>query len=118
MPYATRFALFGYAALEGERGLEWPERVPKIAEEGWLRFIERAPVDLARGRYGRPLSVAGSLHPGDLAQAVGVEDVDFAVAHADQALGLQVLEGAVDTGPRVPDQLGQAALAQVEHSVL
>lgn len=48
MPYATRFALFGYAALEGERGLGWPERVPKIAEEGWLRFAERAPADLAR----------------------------------------------------------------------
>jgi len=47
LPYAARWAWFSHAAIEGERGLGWPERVPKIAEEGWLRFAERAPADLA-----------------------------------------------------------------------
>ncbi len=48
LPYAARWAWFSHAAIEGERGLGWPERVPKIAEEGWLRFAERVPADLAR----------------------------------------------------------------------
>jgi hypothetical protein len=48
LPYAARWAWFGYAALEGERALGWPERVPRIAEEGWGRFDERAPADLVR----------------------------------------------------------------------
>jgi hypothetical protein len=43
LPYAARWAWFGYAALEGERGLGWPERVPRVADEGWRRFGERAP---------------------------------------------------------------------------
>jgi hypothetical protein len=48
LPYAARWAWFGHAAIDGERALGWPERVPKIAGEGWLRFAERAPADLAR----------------------------------------------------------------------
>jgi hypothetical protein len=46
LPYAARWAWFGYAALEGERALGWPERVPQVAQEGWRRFAERAPKDL------------------------------------------------------------------------
>jgi hypothetical protein len=47
LPYAARWAFFGHAALEGERTLGWPERVPQIAAQGWQRFAERAPADLA-----------------------------------------------------------------------
>ena len=48
LPYAARWAWFGHAALEGERWLGWPERVPQLAAEGWRRFDERAPADVAR----------------------------------------------------------------------
>jgi hypothetical protein len=48
LPYAARWAWFGHAALDGERALGWPERVPQLAEEGWLRFAERAPAAVAR----------------------------------------------------------------------
>lgn len=47
LPYPARWAWFGYAALDGERALGWPERVPRIADEGWSRFGERAPARLA-----------------------------------------------------------------------
>jgi hypothetical protein len=47
LPYAARWAWFGHAALEGERALGWPERVPLVADEGWRRFAERAPAELA-----------------------------------------------------------------------
>jgi hypothetical protein len=46
LPYAARWAWFGRAALDGERALGWPERVPAIAAEGWERFAERAPADV------------------------------------------------------------------------
>jgi hypothetical protein len=38
LPYAARWAWFGHYAIEGERALGWPERVPRLAEEGWRRF--------------------------------------------------------------------------------
>lgn len=47
LPYSARWAWFGQAALEVERALGWPERVPQIASEGWVRFAERAPADIA-----------------------------------------------------------------------
>jgi hypothetical protein len=47
LPYAARWAMFGQAAIEGERALGWPERVPVIAAEGWQRFAERAPAAVA-----------------------------------------------------------------------
>jgi hypothetical protein len=43
LPYEARWAWFGHVALEGERSLGWPERVPAIAAEGWERFTARAP---------------------------------------------------------------------------
>ena len=48
LPYAARWAWFGYAALDGERALGWPERVPRLAEEGWRRFGERAAPAVSR----------------------------------------------------------------------
>jgi hypothetical protein len=48
LPYPARWAWFGYAALDGERTLGWPEPVPRVAVTGWQRFADRAPADLAR----------------------------------------------------------------------
>jgi hypothetical protein len=47
LPYATRWAFFGHAALAGERALGWPEHVPRLAEESWPRFTAQAPGDVA-----------------------------------------------------------------------
>jgi len=47
LPYRARWEWFAAAALEGERALGWPERAPMVASEGWQRFEERAPRDLA-----------------------------------------------------------------------
>lgn len=46
VPLDTRWTWFNHASLavEAERG--WPEPVPKIAADGWLRFAERAPRDV------------------------------------------------------------------------
>lgn len=49
LPYEARWAWFGHAALEGERALGWPERVPSVAAKGWDRFAERAPAAVAAG---------------------------------------------------------------------
>ncbi len=46
LPYPCRWSWFGRAAIEGERALGWPERVPEIAAEGWQRFAERVPARL------------------------------------------------------------------------
>jgi hypothetical protein len=46
LPYAARWAWFGEPALEGERALGWPERVPKLAQQGWECFDQVAPPDL------------------------------------------------------------------------
>jgi hypothetical protein len=48
LPYAGRWSWFGHAALAGEEGLGWPERVPAIAAEGWGRFWERAPRSIGK----------------------------------------------------------------------
>lgn len=48
LPYDARWQWFGIASLEGERALGWPERVPRVADEGWRRFDERAPADVVR----------------------------------------------------------------------
>lgn len=46
LPYAARWAWFGDVVLDGERALGWPELVPKLAHDGWMRFDEVAPPDL------------------------------------------------------------------------
>ncbi len=46
LSYADRWTWFGHAAIDGERALGWPERVPQIADEGWRRFGERVPADI------------------------------------------------------------------------
>lgn len=47
LPYAARWAWFAHAAIDTERALGWPERVPAMAAEGWERFAARAPADVA-----------------------------------------------------------------------
>jgi hypothetical protein len=47
LPYAARWSFFGAAAIDGERRLGWPERVPAVAADGWERFAVRAPGDVA-----------------------------------------------------------------------
>jgi len=47
LPYGARWSWFGRAALAGEEALGWPERAPALAQEGWQRFAERAPADVA-----------------------------------------------------------------------
>ncbi|MFP5319840.1 MAG: aminoglycoside phosphotransferase [Acidimicrobiia bacterium] len=46
LPYEARWEWFGRPAIEGERHLGWPERVPRVADDGWHRFDERAPADV------------------------------------------------------------------------
>ena len=43
LPLANRWLAFGDADIDAERRLGWPNPVPKIAHEGWMRFFERAP---------------------------------------------------------------------------
>ena len=49
LPYATRWHLLGPAALDAERDLGWPEPLARFATEGWERFAERVPRDVAAG---------------------------------------------------------------------
>lgn len=49
LPYEGRWQFFGEAMIAGERDLGWPERVPQIAAEGWIRFAERVPAAVADG---------------------------------------------------------------------
>ena len=46
--YASRWSWFGHAAIDGERAIGWPERVPRLAADGWRLFADRAPSRLAR----------------------------------------------------------------------
>ena len=48
LPYPARWGWFGRAAIEGERALGWPERIPAVAAQGWACFADRAPPALAR----------------------------------------------------------------------
>lgn len=48
LPLANRWLPFGDADIEAERRLGWPNPVPRIASEGWVSFLERAPADLRR----------------------------------------------------------------------
>ncbi len=48
LPYSARWAWLGHAAIDGERALGWPERVPRLAADGWQLFADRAPAPLAR----------------------------------------------------------------------
>jgi Phosphotransferase enzyme family len=46
LPLANRWLFCNDADIDAERQLGWPNVVPKIASEGWVRFFERAPRDV------------------------------------------------------------------------
>jgi hypothetical protein len=45
---ANRWMWFGPASLAVERDRGWPDRVPRIADDGWGRFAARAPAGVRR----------------------------------------------------------------------
>ena len=47
LPTARYWEFFGTRVIEAERRLGFPETVPRVAHDGWQRFHERVPVDLA-----------------------------------------------------------------------
>jgi len=48
LPHRLRWAWFGADQMDGEAALGFPEPVPRIATEGWLRFATSCPPDVAR----------------------------------------------------------------------
>ncbi|HEY2331058.1 MAG TPA: hypothetical protein VGH94_04005 [Acidimicrobiales bacterium] len=79
LAYPARWAWFGHAALAGERELGFPEAVPRIAGEGWERFVERAPRRLA------PVVDELRHNPRPLAEALQTTPSTF--LHGDWKLG-------------------------------
>lgn len=47
LPFSNRWLMFSEGWLEVERERGWPDVVPRIATDGWARFAERAPADVA-----------------------------------------------------------------------
>jgi len=43
LPHRYRWWFFGNVGIAAERELGWPEPVPRLADEGWQRFADRAP---------------------------------------------------------------------------
>ncbi|MGQ0833179.1 MAG: phosphotransferase [Microthrixaceae bacterium] len=43
----SRWSAFGPTWLQSEQELGWPDAVPRIAADGWARFAQRAPRDVA-----------------------------------------------------------------------
>jgi len=82
LPASQRWTFFGpgMLAVEGARG--WPDEVPRLAEEGWARFAERA------GRLAPDVRdvVADLRHrPWDLATALAATPTTF--LHGDWKMG-------------------------------
>jgi thiamine kinase-like enzyme len=44
----NRWSFFAPGLSEAEAGLGWPTPIPVVARDGWVRFAERAPGDVAR----------------------------------------------------------------------
>lgn len=69
LPHPRRWGWFGTAGLAGEEALGFPELVPRLATEGWVRFDATAPPDIvasidALRRDPTPLSDAVRTTPG------------------------------------------------------
>jgi hypothetical protein len=79
LPHGTRWSYFGAEQLRGEEQLGWIEPVPRIALDGWQRFVERVPADVA--------DVVTSLArcPGPLAAALAATPQTF--IHGDWKFG-------------------------------
>ena len=46
VPLGNRWTWFNHASLQTESERGWPDPVPRIAFDGWVRFAERAPSDV------------------------------------------------------------------------
>ncbi|MCW2719417.1 MAG: aminoglycoside phosphotransferase [Pseudonocardia sp.] len=79
VPLAARWGWFGPACLAAEAARGWPDLVPRIAEQGWRRFAERAP------RPVRDVVDALRRDPGPLVAAVASTPMTF--VHGDWKLG-------------------------------
>jgi hypothetical protein len=76
---ATRYTAFNPSWLETERARGWPDPVPRLAQEGWARFADRAPGDVAE-------AVAALQRDSDpLADAIAATPRTF--LHGDWKLG-------------------------------
>jgi hypothetical protein len=78
-PPSLRWAFFGEAMLEVERGRRWPDEVPRIAARGWEAFATRAPADVVE------LIAALRRAPWALAEAVAGTPSTF--LHGDWKMG-------------------------------
>jgi hypothetical protein len=79
VPLENRWSWFNHASLACESELGWPVPVPKVAWDGWARFVERAPRDLAA-------SIDALRHdPGALVERV--RETPLAFVHGDWKLG-------------------------------
>lgn len=47
LPFANRWLAFGDEDIAAEERAGWPNAVPRIAADGWVRFMDRAPADVA-----------------------------------------------------------------------
>jgi Phosphotransferase enzyme family len=79
LPFAMRWQWFNPTFLDTERALGWPEQVPRIAAEGWARFVAQAPpaaVDVVRAVHDDPVVLANAL-----------QDTPQTFLHGDWKLG-------------------------------
>lgn len=79
LPLANRWLAWGDEDIEAERRLGWPNLVPKIAAEGWLRFFERAPRQVR--------SVLRDLRAGTRPLVDAVASTPLTFLHGDWKLG-------------------------------
>jgi len=75
----TRWEFFGPAALEAEEQLGDPEPVPRIAREGWQRFTERVPLEIAETVDSLRRDAAPLVH--------ALSDTPWTLLHGDWKLG-------------------------------
>jgi thiamine kinase-like enzyme len=79
LPLANRWLFFADADIETERQLGWPNLVPKMASDGWVRFFERAPSDLR--------SLLGNLRADTQPLVDAVSTTPLTFLHGDWKLG-------------------------------
>lgn len=79
LPPARYWEFFGTRVLENEKRLGFPESVPRIAHDGWRRFSERVPKDLADTVH----ALRGDASP--LVDAIA--GTPFTLLHGDWKLG-------------------------------
>ena len=79
VPLGNRWTWFNHASLEVEAARGWPDPVPKIAFDGWTRFAERVPSDVA--------AVIDGLRRDPSPLVARIEDTPLSFVHGDWKLG-------------------------------